>query len=1542
MNNFYSSAKKIIVFVFLLMVTLAQGQNSTFIRLAQVPGLNFGLSFSPTADGGFVTTGQDNGVGGHGDCDTYVMKVDECGVTEWYYRYGDVGGDGGKTVKQTSDGGFIVSGLTAYGGGVPWNIFVMKLDALGNFQWLRAFDSGVNDYGLGVAEAPNGDFVVSGFNGVGGQLPFVARVSATGALLWEKQYGLTGAWGNNVEVLPSGEIMFTGSYSGPTANWNVFVLKLSAIGNVIWGYDYNTGGTDGLDWDVNSQLTADGGMIVGFSSDLAMNGDYQTQIMKLDPSAVVQWSSAVGVTGVSDRSHFVSQTQDGGYIQTGFNGATAASLSILNKFDKNGVHKYTKHYGQPGTVNKAWGARETSDRGILICAESTGYGADDYDPLFIKTDSLGEAPNCALITPVVVTSNPAIIRTDISATTATPTGYDKGTFVSTRLTVLPTEILVCQNCSNKPKAAFSDTIVCVNDTIKVYNKTSTGIICQQRIASIDSTSASAPTFQQAKDTSYFRYSIPGIYYITIDAPCANNSAGSVMYQKIIVKPLPVANFTIGNTCNDKPIANTDASVGSVPAIPFVTITKWDWNFGDATTHSITQNPTHTYTTNGAHTTTLIVENSIGCKDTVVKTLYVHDVPKTVMSGVSKCLYKSALTTGLVLVPSDSLLFNSMATIAPSDILTKYEWDFEKDGTIDLTKVDSTQKLTQNKLYTAASNYWVKLKVSTAYCSKTDSININIYPNPTADITVQNVCADSAIQITDISTLSNALASPIVPTPTINLLAFDYGDGSAPYTTPYPPSSPIQHQYLVPGKYAIRQVVSTANMCYAVNMLDTALVYPEPIANFLMNDTCLTKLTTLQPITTSSSVPVTAGSTNTVVSWIWDYTNNNIKDAVNGTNVSVSTTYANVDTSKYASLVVRTNHGCVDSIAKKIVVHPNPVANFTSQAICFPRASVFTNLSTIQSGTVTSNNWTFDATGKSILQNPSYTYLFPNTHSVKLVVTSNYGCKDSVTKTAQVFPLPTANLLTRAVCKDSAITILDQSSVNNALPNPIVPAPIIDSIYFVYGDNTVPTQLKMPNALATHLYTAAGKYYITQLVKSNNGCYMLHKDSVVIYPRPVVGFTMSEACIQQPTTFTPTAVVTNAAGSTSTITNWYWDYTSNVNVETNNTTNANVLHTYPSADTNKFATLVVKTNYGCKDSIAKKIIVHPNPEVSFMVDEVCLGAPSEFENLTTILQNNTFTNKWIFTPINSSIDLNTSYTYTAPNNYQVKLIVTSNFSCKDSLTQTATVNPNPIVDFDIAPKVVCQPDYVTYTEMASIGTVPAGSFNTDFKWKIGNEPELQGIQGKILLRDTGNYDVTLTVYTNKNCFAFKTVPNLVRVNLKPTALFSVNPTVTSMLNPIITISDLSINGAIYNWSTGDTIFSTFGKVISFLHTYKDTGTYTIIQLVKTNKGCTDTMKTTVIIKANWTIFVPNSFTPDGDGINEYFNARGTGLLVYKLRIYDRWGQVVGLVENITSKGWDGTDISNGAKSKSDVYTWSLDFSDINGYEQKRVGTVTLMR
>jgi hypothetical protein len=94
---------------------------TTFLRVEKIPGLNFGLAFSETNDKGFIGTGQDDGTGGHGMCDLYVMKVDECGATQWYYRYGGPDEEGGKFVRQTSNGGYIIAGLARSWGAGNYN-----------------------------------------------------------------------------------------------------------------------------------------------------------------------------------------------------------------------------------------------------------------------------------------------------------------------------------------------------------------------------------------------------------------------------------------------------------------------------------------------------------------------------------------------------------------------------------------------------------------------------------------------------------------------------------------------------------------------------------------------------------------------------------------------------------------------------------------------------------------------------------------------------------------------------------------------------------------------------------------------------------------------------------------------------------------------------------------------------------------------------------------------------------------------------------------------------------------------------------------------------------------------------------------------------------------------------------------------------------------------------------------------------------------------------------------------------------------------------
>ncbi|MCE9538031.1 MAG: hypothetical protein K8R85_02280 [Bacteroidetes bacterium] len=174
--------------------------SSTFMRTFNAAGMNGGLSLSTTSDGGFVGTGQ-HGTSGAGSCDIYVYKVDACGHPEWFKVYGATGEDGGYSVQQTSDGGYIIAGLAALGAG-GYDMTLIKLDALGTIQWSKVYGSGTDDMGLRATETADGGYILSGHLtglGFGAEDLALIKTDALGNTIWIKIYGGAGSeWGNYV------------------------------------------------------------------------------------------------------------------------------------------------------------------------------------------------------------------------------------------------------------------------------------------------------------------------------------------------------------------------------------------------------------------------------------------------------------------------------------------------------------------------------------------------------------------------------------------------------------------------------------------------------------------------------------------------------------------------------------------------------------------------------------------------------------------------------------------------------------------------------------------------------------------------------------------------------------------------------------------------------------------------------------------------------------------------------------------------------------------------------------------------------------------------------------------------------------------------------------------------------------------------------------------------------------------------------------------------------------------------------------------------
>jgi len=261
----------------------------------------------------------------------------------------------------------------------------------------------------------------------------------------------------------------------------------------------------------------------------------------------------------------------------------------------------------------------------------------------------------------------------------------------------------------------------------------------------------------------------------------------------------------------------------------------------------------------------------------------------------------------------------------------------------------------------------------------------------------------------------------------------------------------------------------------------------------------------------------------------------------------------------------------------------------------------------------------------------------------------------------------------------------------------------------------------------------------------------------------------------------------------------------------------------------------------------------------------------------------------------------------------------------------TVMPLPPTDFSADETVGCQPFIVTFTE----NNPPEGQ---TYQWHFHDGHWTMGNVVTHTFHSTGVWGVTLYVTSSFGCKDSKTIPAMITVYPKPVADFEYNPKQPNSLNTIYFDNHSStLFAAHWNFGDGNT-----SNHINAFHTYAIHGSYTVQLIAETQYGCLDTAYKDIFVKEISTLYIPNAFTPDGDGLNDIFMPVGQRLDNddYHFLIFNRWGEKV-FETNDAHKGWDGRDPS-GQKAPDGVYTWLLIYSEVESYKQKRTGTVTLIR
>lgn len=376
-------------------------------------GADISANFVKTTDGGYIFTGNtfsNNGeiTSNHGASDTWVIKTDVDGVIQWQKTYGGSNNDLANTIRQTSDGGYVLAGLSnSTDGDVSVgrdnnDFWVLKIDANGVKQWDKSFGGTSNDFAYDIIQTTDGGYLVSGssdsinFNSSdnhGEYDALVVRLNASGNLVWQKSYGGSSYdWGGTILPTPDGNYILclgTASVNGNiTSNHGAYdgwIVKIDSNGTIIWQKTYGGTSTDSLIRGLN---TPDGGFIF-MGTTGSVNGDITSNhglddvwIVKTDALGAISWQRTYGGSDVDNARNIVASA-DYGYVIGGYSKSSDFDTTINRgltdawffKIDAAGNPIWQKAFGGSGN-DSVDSIIRTDDNGYLFLGYSYSSNFD--------------------------------------------------------------------------------------------------------------------------------------------------------------------------------------------------------------------------------------------------------------------------------------------------------------------------------------------------------------------------------------------------------------------------------------------------------------------------------------------------------------------------------------------------------------------------------------------------------------------------------------------------------------------------------------------------------------------------------------------------------------------------------------------------------------------------------------------------------------------------------------------------------------------------------------------------------------------------------------------------------------------------------------------------------------------------------------------------------------------------------------------------------------------------------------------------------------
>lgn len=533
--------------------------------------------------------------------------------------------------------------------------------------------------------------------------------------------------------------------------------------------------------------------------------------------------------------------------------------------------------------------------------------------------------------------------------------------------------------------------------------------------------------------------------------------------------------------------------------------------------------------------------------------------------------------------------------------------------------------------------------------------------------------------------------------------------------------------------------------------------------------------------------------------------------------------------------------------------------------------------------------------------------FPSATTTYVVSGSNGSCVNTDSVVVTILPLPDVTFIPAApfVCETQSTDITVTSA------NPLTTYAWTANTTLIAGAAT---------STATVQPTVNNTYYSVTITDAN-GCSNTDSVMVQYYPQPII-------------TVTPAAPDICPGNSTSLTGGGAVSYTWSGTAGTLSALAGGTITATPTIDDEVYTVIGTDAN-GCIDSTTVTVNWYIPPTVT-----VNSADPSVCPATSTTLSASGASN-YVWSPalgLSSTVIANPTTTLSAPQTYTV--IGTDANGCRDTNTITIGIYDLPNVNFTADNFDGCSPVAVNF---ANNSTIPSGTISS-YNWFFEGHGSSSLTNPSQTFVTPGAFDVLLIATSDNGCIDSLRMSNMINVYGYPTAAFTADPLVTNIGDPLITfLNSSSLDAVNCYWTFGDSVGTSTN--CNPFYEYNAPGFYTVTLITSTINGCSDTTSIQIEVQDISEIFIPNSFTPDGDGLNDSWFPVGRNLnkdqISINVIVFNRWGQEV--YNGTTSdKPWNGKDGNKSVDCQQGTYAYYVYFKNEKGKETIQQGTVNLIR